>query len=72
MSHYNNYKRNLIATKSKNYFVLPWACVLIKNCETDGEFLTFQTVKFFKDQKKSLWLLMKLHLFRDNVSNTCI
>ena len=62
MAAYNNYKRNLVA------FILPWGYVLMKNCDVDGEFLTFKTVKEYKDQTLSLWLLLKLHLFRDHVS----
>lgn len=68
MVEYTNYKRNLITSKDENFFLLPWACILIKNCDDVGELLNFKTKQEYKDQTRSMWLLLKLHLFRDNVS----
>ena len=65
MFEFNNYRRNLSVDKDKNLIVLPWACVAIKNCKDDGEFLKFKNTKKFKDQAKSLWLLLELMIFRD-------
>ena len=67
MSEFNNYRRNLVVGKEKNFFVFPWANVLIKNCNTDGEFLSFATIKDYKAQLQCLWLPLKLHFFRDNL-----
>ena len=50
MFEFNNYRRNLSVDKEKNLKVLPWACIAIKNCKEDGEFLTFKNNKKFKDQ----------------------
>ena len=66
MSEFNNYRRNLVVGKDKNFFVLPWANILIKNCSSDGDFLSFSTIKEYKEQGQSLWLLLKLQFFRDN------
>ena len=49
-------------------FLLPWARIAIKNCKDDGEFIKFNTVKEYKSQSKSLWLLLKLMIFRDNTN----
>ena len=67
MFEYNNYRRNLVVAREKNFFVLPWASLVIKNCKSDGEFLSFKTIKEYKDQRKSLWLLLQLNFFRDNL-----
>ena len=64
----NNYRRNLSVGKEKNLLVLPWARIAIKNCKDDGEFIKFNTVKEYKSQSKSLWLLLKLMIFRDNIN----
>ena len=64
MFEFNNYRRNLSVDKDKNLIVLPWACVAIKNCNDDGEFLKFKNTKKSKDQAKSLWLLLELMIFR--------
>ena len=69
MAEYINYKRNLTATRDLNFFLLPWAYVVLKNCDEEGELLAFKNKKIYKEQKKSFWLMLKLHLFRDNLSN---
>ena len=68
MAEFNNYKRNLLSKKEDIFYVLPWASVILKNCDEQGELLVFKTKKHYKDQTKSLWLQLKLHFFRDNVS----
>ena len=67
MSSFRNYKRYIIASKDANFFILPWACVLMKNCGVNGEFLLFKSMKEYKEQTKKLWLLLKLVFFCDHV-----
>ena len=62
-----NYKRNISASKDKNFFVLPWSSVILKNSDDLGELLEFKSAKTYKDQTASLWILLRLHFFRDNV-----
>ena len=71
MSSLRNYKRNILASKDVNFFILPWECVLQKNCAANGELLMFKSMKEYKEQTKCLWLLLKLVFFRDNVNNKC-
>ena len=67
MFEYNNYRRNLSVSLEKNFFVLPWASVVVKNCNEDGELLQFKTMKSYRDQGQSFWVLLKLSIFHDNL-----
>ena len=67
MFEYYNYRRILSVTLEKNFFVLPWASVVVKNCNEDGELLQFKTMKSYRDQGQSFWVLLKLSIFRDNL-----
>jgi hypothetical protein len=62
-----NFKRNISASRDKNFFVLPWSGVILKNSDDLGELLEFKSAKAYKDQRASLWILLRLHFFRDNV-----
>ena len=70
MFEFDNYRRNLSVEQEKNLFVLPWACVAIKNCKDDGDLLKFSTKKESKGQQKSLWLLLRLAIFRADAGLT--
>ena len=66
MISYQNYiSYQKLVFGEENFFVLPWGSVVMKNCDVDGEFLMFKSIKNYKYQVKSLWLLLKLHFFRD-------
>ena len=49
MSEFNNYQQNLVFGKDKNVFILPWANILIKNCSSNGDFLSFAKIKEYKE-----------------------
>ena len=45
-------------------FKTPWGSVLIQNCDENGNWIDYKSVQDFKDSGKSLWLNLKLVLFR--------
>ena len=66
MFEFDNYRRNLSVDKENNLVVLPWARVALKNCKDDGDLLTFGSVKEYKAQPKSFWLVLQFMIFRDH------
>ena len=67
MSHsLKNYLRQLSKTQEENKFILPWGIVVLRNCDQNGDFLTFKNIGDFKKGGKDKWLVIQLLLFREN------
>ena len=67
MSHsLKNYLRKLSKTQEENKFILPWGIVVLRNCDQNGDFLTFKNIGDFKKGGKDKWLVIQLLLFREN------
>ena len=62
----NNYVRNLLLECELNKFILDFPLAVIKNCDDEGEMITFRTSAEFKKQSKPYWLLMKPLSFEEN------
>ena len=45
-------------------FKTPWGSLLLHNCHDDGKLLKYESVQDYKDSGRSLWLDLKLVLFR--------
>ena len=58
------YLQQICADLEDNIHKLPWANVLIKNCDDDGRLFSSTSVQDFKTSNKSLWLNLELALFR--------
>ena len=61
----NNYVRNL-HLDGDNKFLLDFPLAVIRNCDDEGEMITFRTSKEFEKQNNPYWLLMKPLLFEEN------
>ena len=59
-----NVLRNL-AKHEETYFITPWAGVVLRNCDTNGNFIKHQTAQSFIQSKTQVWIYLKLKLFRD-------
>ena len=64
---FKNYTTNLSKGNEENKFLLPWGGVLLRNCDSLGDLLSFKSVAQYRDQEQPLWLVLSLVLFRDNV-----
>ena len=62
-----NYLRHIVKPDKggENIFTLPYGCVIIRNCKSNGELVSFETIQEFKDANNPFWILCKLMLFRD-------
>ena len=58
------YLQQICSDIKRNVFKTPWGSVLIHNCDETGKLLDFKSVQEFKDSCKSLWLNMKLLIFK--------
>ena len=58
------YLQQICANLEENIHKLPWANVVIKNCDDDGRLFSSTSVQDFKTSNKSLWLNLELALFR--------
>ena len=62
-----HYRKQLSKLNEENIFLLPWGGVVCRNCDDLGDLLTFKNIPQYKENDKSLWLLLSLVLFRENV-----
>lgn len=62
----NNYVRNLLMDCEVNRFILEFPIAVIRNCDDEGEMITFDTSAKYKKQNKPYWLLMKPLSFEEN------
>ena len=58
------YLQQICSNLSSNVFKTPWGSVLIHNCDETGKLLEFLSVQDYKEGHRSLWLNLKLVLFR--------
>ena len=58
------YLQQICSDLSSNVFKTPWGSVLIHNCDETGKLLEFSSVQDYKEGHRSLWLNLKLVLFR--------
>ena len=64
---FKNYTKNLSKGNEGNKFLLPWGGVLLRNCDSLGDLLSFKSVAQYMDEQP-LWLVvLSLLPFRDNV-----
>ena len=65
-----NYLRNLTSNE-KEYFLLPWGGVVLKDCSGNGDLLSFKGVKNYKERHilgENQWIFLTIQLFMDQVS----
>jgi hypothetical protein len=62
-----HYRKQLSKSNEENIFLLPWGGVVVKNCDDLGDLVIFKNIPQYKESDKSLWLLLSLVLFRENV-----
>ena len=60
------YLNELQKANDENYFELPWGGMVMRNCNKNGDLLKFKTVSQFDKKNKSLWIHLKLQIFREN------
>ena len=60
------YKKNLSKPNEENTFLLPWASIILRNCNELGDLVSFKNYSDFKKSDSSLWVLLYLYLFREN------
>ena len=66
----SNYERLLYLNDGeKNFHVLPYGSILLKNINRAGDLLTFKSYPAFIRADTQLWVECKLHLFRDSGGN---
>ena len=58
------YLQQICSDIKRNVFKTPLGSGLIHNCEETGKLLDFKSVQEYKDSYKSLWLNMKLWIFK--------
>ena len=58
------YLQQICSDIKRNVFKTPWGSILIHNCDKKGKLLDFKSVQEFKDSCQSLWLNMKLLIFK--------
>ena len=58
------YLQQIWSDLQSNVYKTPWGSVLIHNCDDTGKLLEFKSFKEYKDSGKSLWLNLKLVLFK--------
>ena len=58
------YLQQLCSDLQQHVFKTPWGSVLIQNCDDNGKLIDYKSVQDFKNSGKSLWLNLKLVLFR--------
>ena len=62
------YRKNLSKPNENHIFLLPWGGVVCRNCDENGELVSYNSVASYRDGDKPLWLVLSLVLFRENVS----
>ena len=67
-SKYLYYLRQLSKSHEKNHFLLPWGGLSLRNCDENGDILTFKNIKEYKPVENKFWLHLPLLLFRANAS----
>ena len=60
------YLQQISSNLQELFFKTPWGSVVVKNCDDDGKLLEFKSKSEYSRSEKSLWLNLKLKLFRDN------
>ena len=60
------YLQQISSNLQEMFFKTPWGSVVVKNCDDDGKLLEFKSKNEYSRSEKSLWLNLKLKLFRDN------
>ena len=60
------YRKNLSKPHEENRFLLPWASIVLRNCDDLGDLVSFKNYSDFKKSDRSLWVLLYLYLFREN------
>ena len=58
------YLQQICADLEYNIHKLPWANVVIKNCDDDGRLLSPTSVQDYKTSKRALWINLELALFK--------
>ena len=58
------YLQQICSDIENNAFKTPWGSIIIHNCDENGRLLEPKSVQEYKDHGKSLWLNLKLALFR--------
>ena len=58
------YLQQICSDLQSNVYKTPWGSVLIHNCDDTGKLLEFKSAREYKDSGKSLWLNLKLVLFK--------
>ena len=51
---FKNYTTNLSKGNEENKFLLPWGGVLLRNCDSLGELLTFKSAAQYRDRTATL------------------
>ena len=59
-----NFLRNL-AKQDNSYFVTPWAGVIVRNSDTNGQLIQHSTIQSYIKSKTAYWIYLKLKIFRD-------
>ena len=61
-----HYLRQLSKTQEENKHILPWGSIVLRNCDQNGDLLTFKSIGEYKKTGKDMWLQIQLLLFREN------
>ena len=59
-----NFLRNL-ATTEDSLFVTPWAGVIVRNSDSNGNLIEHNTINSYIESKIPVWLYLKLKIFKD-------
>ena len=60
-----NYIRNLSRKGQRDFYSIPWGGAILRNCNTEGELLEFETVHEYEHGGKDLWIHLNIAIFRD-------
>ena len=66
------YMKNLAKTKEDSIFLTPWASIVGRNCDDEGELLKFKSIAQYRNDNKPLWIHLQLILFSENVEKLLI
>ena len=66
------YMKNLAKTKEDSIFLTPWASIVGRNCDDEGELLKFKSIAQYRNYNRPLWIHLQLILFSENVEKLSI
>ena len=65
----SGYERQIFQRGGRNYFVLPWSSILVRNRDSKGNLFDFKSLRHCKKRKIRKWVICNLYLFRNTSDN---